>query len=123
MSSSDDESHLKTSKKGKAGKQDYQIKPSSGEAKVDTSKWPLLLKNYDALNIKATHFTPLPSGWSPTNRPLDEHKRYGVINLDKPSNPSSHEVVAWIKRILKVDKTGMIVYTRLTIFNRSQWNP
>ena len=26
--------------------------------------------------------------------------------MDKPSNPSSHEVVAWIKRILRVDKTG-----------------
>ena len=35
-----------------------------------------------------------------------EHLKYGVINLDKPSNPSSHEVVSWIKRILKVDKTG-----------------
>lgn len=32
--------------------------------------------------------------------------RAGFINLDKPSNPSSHEVVAWIKRILKVEKTG-----------------
>lgn len=30
----------------------------------------------------------------------------GFINLDKPSNPSSHEVVAWIKKILKVEKTG-----------------
>lgn len=30
----------------------------------------------------------------------------GVINLDKPSNPSSHEVVAWIKKILRVEKTG-----------------
>jgi len=29
-----------------------------------------------------------------------------VINLDKPSNPSSHEVVAWLRRILRVDKTG-----------------
>jgi H/ACA ribonucleoprotein complex subunit 4 len=29
-----------------------------------------------------------------------------VINLDKPANPSSHEVVAWIKRILRVEKTG-----------------
>jgi H/ACA ribonucleoprotein complex subunit 4 len=108
MSSSEDESYVKTTK-GKAGKQqkDYQIKPSSGGATLDTSKWPLLLKNYDSLNVKTHHFTPLPSGWSPTNRPLDEHKRYGVINLDKPSNPSSHEVVAWIKRILKVDKTGM----------------
>lgn len=32
--------------------------------------------------------------------------RTGVINLDKPSNPSSHEVVAWIRRILKCEKTG-----------------
>lgn len=31
---------------------------------------------------------------------------YGVINLDKPANPSSHEVVAWIRRILRVEKTG-----------------
>jgi H/ACA ribonucleoprotein complex subunit 4 len=60
------------------------------------------------LNVKTHHFTPLPTGWSPTARPMDEHKRYGVINLDKPSNPSSHEVVAWAKRILKVEKTGKI---------------
>jgi len=25
---------------------------------------------------------------------------------DKPSNPSSHEVVAWLKRLLRVEKTG-----------------
>jgi len=37
---------------------------------------------------------------------LDLLKKYGVINLDKPSNPSSHEVVAWVKKILKVEKTG-----------------
>lgn len=29
-----------------------------------------------------------------------------MINLDKPSNPSSHEVVAWLRRILRVEKTG-----------------
>ena len=29
-----------------------------------------------------------------------------MINLDKPANPSSHEVVAWIRRILRVEKTG-----------------
>ena len=33
-------------------------------------------------------------------------RRSGVINLDKPSNPSSHEVVAWLRRILRVEKTG-----------------
>lgn len=64
------------------------------------------MKNFDKLNVKTNHFTPLPCGYSPLGRPIDILKKYGVINLDKPSNPSSHEVVAWIKRILKVDKTG-----------------
>jgi H/ACA ribonucleoprotein complex subunit 4 len=58
------------------------------------------------LNVKTNHFTPLPCGHSPLQRPIDILKKYGVINLDKPSNPSSHEVVAWVKRILKVEKTG-----------------
>ena len=45
-------------------------------------------------------------GMSPLKRSLQEYMRYGCINLDKPANPSSHEVVAWIKRMLRVDKTG-----------------
>lgn len=56
--------------------------------------------------MKTSHFTPLPCGFSPHKRPIDQLKHYGVINLDKPSNPSSHEVVAWIKQILEVQKTG-----------------
>lgn len=72
----------------------------------DTSEWPLLLKNLSSLVSKSTHYTPIPNGCNPVRRTLDEHKKYGVINLDKPSNPSSHEVVAWVKRILKVEKTG-----------------
>lgn len=56
--------------------------------------------------MRTAHFTPIPTGCSPLKRPLAEYLRYGVINLDKPANPSSHEVVAWIKRILRVEKTG-----------------
>lgn len=55
---------------------------------------------------RTKHFTPLACGTTPLNRNIKEHLSYGCINLDKPSNPSSHEVVAWIKRILKVEKTG-----------------
>ena len=58
------------------------------------------------MNVKSSHYTPLEAGNSPLERPISEHVKLGVINLDKPSNPSSHEVVAWIRRILKVDKTG-----------------
>ena len=56
--------------------------------------------------MRTGHYTPIPCGCSPLSRPLEEHLRYGVINLDKPANPSSHEVVAWLKRILRVEKTG-----------------
>lgn len=84
----------------------HQIKPSKDKARVDTSDWPLLLKNYDQLNVRTNHYTPIPKGSSPLTRPLAEYLKYGVINLDKPANPSSHEVVAWIKRILNVEKTG-----------------
>ncbi|XP_019709344.2 H/ACA ribonucleoprotein complex subunit 4 [Elaeis guineensis] len=85
---------------------DYLIKPQSFTPSIDTSKWPILLKNYDRLNVRTGHYTPLPAGHSPLKRPLPEYLRYGILNLDKPSNPSSHEVVAWIRRILRVEKTG-----------------
>jgi len=85
---------------------EFSIKPSKTQAVLDTSKWPLLLKNYDRLNIRTAHYTPIAQGNSPLKRPLKDYVQYGVINLDKPANPSSHEVVAWIKRILRVEKTG-----------------
>ena len=85
----------------------YIIKSEENKSpKLDTSNWPLLLKNFDSLLVRSYHYTPIPSGSSPTSRPIEEHLKYGVINLDKPANPSSHEIVAWIKKILKVEKTG-----------------
>ena len=85
---------------------DYLIKPEKSTPKLDTSKWPLLLKHYDKLNVKTGHYTPIPAGSTPLKREISDYVRLGIINLDKPANPSSHEVVAWIKRILRVDKTG-----------------
>ncbi|KAK4271312.1 hypothetical protein QN277_020023 [Acacia crassicarpa] len=85
---------------------DFLIKPQSYTPTIDTSQWPILLKNYDRLNVRTGHYTPIPSGYSPLKRPLPEYIKYGIMNLDKPANPSSHEVVAWIKRILRVEKTG-----------------
>ena len=73
---------------------------------LDTSKWPLLLKNYDKLNVRTGHYTPIPAGHTPLRRPLKDYISYGCVNLDKPANPSSHEVVAWIRRMLRCEKTG-----------------
>ena len=87
-------------------KGDFAIPSLTATPKLDTSKWPLLLKHYDKLHVRTGHYTPIPSGSTPLKRELKEYMSYGCINLDKPSNPSSHEVVAWIKRLLRVEKTG-----------------
>ena len=92
------------------------IQSENKKPELDTSQWPLLLKNYDKLNVRSYHYTPIPVGNSPFNRPIKEYisqesicnikDRYGCINLDKPANPSSHEVVAWVKKILHCERTG-----------------
>ncbi|KRX68315.1 H/ACA ribonucleoprotein complex subunit 4 [Trichinella sp. T9] len=82
------------------------IKPSEKPPKLKTSEWPLLLKDYERLNSRSNHFTPIVAGSSPLNRNIKDYISAGFINLDKPANPSSHEVVSWIKRILRVPKTG-----------------
>lgn len=85
---------------------EFQLKSSESMPTLDSSKWPLLLKNFDRFNVRTNHYTPLPCGASPLCRDIKEYVKSGFINVDKPSNPSSHEVVAWIKRILKCEKTG-----------------
>ena len=39
-------------------------------------------------------------------RTLQQLLNYGIILLDKPPGPTSHETVAWTKRILKLPKIG-----------------
>jgi H/ACA ribonucleoprotein complex subunit 4 len=45
-------------------------------------------------------------GKRPEDRSVGELLRYGVVNLDKPSGPTSHEVVTWVKRILEIERAG-----------------
>ncbi|MGA6991997.1 MAG: RNA-guided pseudouridylation complex pseudouridine synthase subunit Cbf5 [Nitrososphaeraceae archaeon] len=45
-------------------------------------------------------------GYYPANRPVNSLLDYGLILLDKPPGPTSHEVVAWVKRIIGISKAG-----------------
>ena len=45
-------------------------------------------------------------GIYPWEREIHKHISLGVINVDKPPGPTSHEVVAWIKRMFHVKKAG-----------------
>ncbi len=58
------------------------------------------------LLIKAEEKTDARYGCKPEERPLKDHLRLGIINLDKTAGPSSHEVTAWVKRILNLTNAG-----------------
>jgi H/ACA ribonucleoprotein complex subunit 4 len=45
-------------------------------------------------------------GYYPAKRPIHSLLDYGLILLDKPPGPTSHEVVAWVKRIIGISKAG-----------------
>jgi len=45
-------------------------------------------------------------GFYPEKRPIPELIRNGIINLDKPSGPTSHQVSAWVKEVFNVSKAG-----------------
>ena len=85
--------------------ENFLIQPSSKVEKLDTSDWPLLLKvflvqikttvlslklrqevfrefaspipfqNFDKLNIRTQHYTPIPHGCSPLKRPIEDYVR------------------------------------------------
>ena len=52
---------------------DYAIKSEDKQPALDTSQWPLLLKNYDKLLVRSSHFTPIPSGCSPLKRDIETY--------------------------------------------------
>jgi H/ACA ribonucleoprotein complex subunit 4 len=45
-------------------------------------------------------------GQTPEERPAEDYIRFGIINLDKPTGPTSHEVAAWVKRILNLQRVA-----------------
>ena len=64
------------------------------------------MKNLEDLKTKCEDQLMSDKGFYPHRRPHDEYMKYGVIILDKPQNPSSHEISTWVKNILGLEKTG-----------------
>ncbi len=56
--------------------------------------------------VKSDDQTDPRYGIEPDKRPLGEHIINGIVNLDKPSGPTSHQVAAWVKEILRLKKAG-----------------
>lgn len=45
-------------------------------------------------------------GKDPKTRTVEESLDYGIININKPQGPSSHQVTDYVKKILQINKAG-----------------
>jgi H/ACA ribonucleoprotein complex subunit 4 len=61
--------------------EEHVIKPSNNEKSKDTLGWPLLLKNYDKMQVRSDHFTPLTFGSSPLKRALNEYIKFYFFGI------------------------------------------
>lgn len=64
------------------------------------------LKQLENLEVIDQDITSPEHGTYFDKRSLEQLFNYGLILLDKPPGPTSHETVAWTKRILKIPKIG-----------------
>ncbi len=69
-------------------------------------KYKLPADEPEELLIKSHEESSPEYGCKPEERTVLDLFEYGVINLDKPSGPTSHEVVSWIKKIMNVSRAG-----------------
>ena len=56
--------------------------------------------------IDPTAKTNQSFGYLPSERPLEELIECGVILIDKPSGPSSHQLAAWARSMLGIKRIG-----------------
>jgi H/ACA ribonucleoprotein complex subunit 4 len=56
--------------------------------------------------VKKSSETSDKYGCSPDKRKIDEYLNLGIINIDKPKGPTSHQVSAYVQKIMNVDKGG-----------------
>ncbi|MGB9125241.1 MAG: RNA-guided pseudouridylation complex pseudouridine synthase subunit Cbf5, partial [Nitrosotalea sp.] len=66
----------------------------------------MTLKQLQNLRVIDQDITNDAHGTYYDQRSIEQLLNYGFILLDKPNGPTSHETVAWVKKILHVPKAG-----------------
>lgn len=59
-----------------------------------------------SLLIKKEAKTSIKFGIDPQKRDVSELLNFGVVNIDKPKGPTSHQTSAYVRCVLKIKKTG-----------------
>jgi H/ACA ribonucleoprotein complex subunit 4 len=65
---------------------------------------------FEKINRKVIEIRPVKTdssyGEDPYNRPIEELIDYGIIPINKPKGPTSHQVSAYVKKIFNLKKSG-----------------
>ncbi len=56
--------------------------------------------------IRRKHTSDPKFGCRPEDRPMERYLGYGVVNVDKPKGPTSHQISAYVQKIFGIDKAG-----------------
>lgn len=72
---------------------------------MEKNQLPAEAENYTVLIKKEAETNP-DYGCSPEKRKIKDLIDYGIINVNKPPGPTSHQVADYVKRILNISKSG-----------------
>jgi len=70
------------------------------------TKETALRNETDLIIVRPEEFSNPAYGHVPSNRPILEYLKNGFVVLDKPQGPTSHEVVAWVRKMLSLERAG-----------------
>jgi len=56
--------------------------------------------------IKKQAETDSKFGCKPGERSVETLINYGVVNINKPAGPSSHQIADYVQKILNIEKSG-----------------
>ncbi len=73
---------------------------------METSEFKLPSDEPEQLLVKSQESSSPDYGCKPQDRTIEALLKYGVVNLDKPSGPTSHEVVSWLRKIVGITNAG-----------------
>ncbi|MBD3314055.1 RNA-guided pseudouridylation complex pseudouridine synthase subunit Cbf5 [Candidatus Woesearchaeota archaeon] len=45
-------------------------------------------------------------GCNPDKRPIETYLQFGIVNIDKPKGPTSHQVSAYVQQMMGISKSG-----------------
>jgi len=63
-------------------------------------------KREEGIFVKKESGTSRSLGSRPEDRSVEELIRHGIVVVNKPAGPTSHQIADYVKKILKVDKAG-----------------